>query len=573
MTTLQIGHTPLTDYTVVYAADAWPGVRDAAATLSDLVARATGTGLPVCTDDAPVGAHEIVIGDTNRMTAAVAAQKDAIRHDGFALVMDGACLHIVATTGRGVVYGVYTFLEDYLGARFYTDRYRILKKEAARSVPQGLCRVENPGFMSRDPYWFDALHPTREGTVDFPLSIKSNHGELPQVGGGISYAGGLVHTLPDLAETAHEPGVQPCLTDEAVFEKVRRRVRAYLDENPQATIISVSQNDSYEGQLGCQCPRCRAIDDREGTPMGSLLTFVNRIAADIREDYPSVWVDTLAYRYTRKAPKTIIPAENVIIRLCSIECCFSHPLDDPSCPKNVAFKRDVEAWSAICKHLYIWDYTTNFLYYLSPFPNLGVLRDNVRFYREHHVVGLFEQGNYQSRSGEFGELRTYLLSKLLWEPDMSAEHYDDLMNEFLCDYYGRGWPCIRTYIDLTTNKAAKGHMGIYDSPAAMLPFADAAGQPSTAFSRQCLALWEEALGKADTPEQRAHVAASRIQALYYATFAPDFLPSDSTDACSKSAKDLLREMHRAIDEAGITHYRESTPVPPSTDSACPLSLH
>ena len=37
-------------------------------------------------------------------------------------------------------------------------------------------------------------------------------------------------------------------------------------------------------------------------------------------------MDTLAYRYTRQAPKTIKPADNVIIRLCSIECCFSHPL-------------------------------------------------------------------------------------------------------------------------------------------------------------------------------------------------------------------------------------------------------
>ena len=76
----------------------------------------------------------------------------------------------------------------------------------------------------------------------------------------------------------------------------------------------MSQNDSYAEGRGCQCEKCRAIDEAEGTPMGSLLTFVNRIADAIKDDYPHVAVDTLAYRYTRKAPKTIVPADNVIIR-------------------------------------------------------------------------------------------------------------------------------------------------------------------------------------------------------------------------------------------------------------------
>ena len=202
--------------------------------------------------------------------------------------------------------------------------------------------------------------------------------------------------------------------------------------------------------------------------MGSLLTFVNRIAGDIKDEFPGVYVDTLAYRYTRKAPKTIKPADNVIIRLCSIECCFGHALGDESCEQNAAFKKDIEEWSAICDNLYIWDYTTNFMYYLAPFPNLGVLRENVKFYKDHHVIGLFEQGNYQSTSGEFGELRAYLLAKLMWNPDMSEEEYDRHMNEFLEDYYGAGWENIRTYIDKTSEAAAQNHVGIYDSIRSMM---------------------------------------------------------------------------------------------------------
>jgi uridine phosphorylase len=98
--------------------------------------------------------------------------------------------------------------------------------------------------------------------------------------GGISYAGPFVHTFSALTGQPHEIGKQPCLTDEAVYQKVLANVKAWLRANPNAKIVSVSQNDSYAEQLGCQCANCKAIDEREGTPMGSLLAFVNRIAGD-----------------------------------------------------------------------------------------------------------------------------------------------------------------------------------------------------------------------------------------------------------------------------------------------------
>ena len=131
------------------------------------------------------------------------------------------------------------------------------------------------------------------------------------------------------------------------------------------------------------------------------------------------------------------------IRLCSIECCFSHPLNDDGCEDNLAFRNTLKEWAKICKRLYIWDYTTDFAHYLTPFPNLNVLWENVRFFRENNVAGIHEQGNLQARSGEFGELRAYLLAKLLWNPDMERQEYDALMDEFLRDYYGPGWRSLR----------------------------------------------------------------------------------------------------------------------------------
>ncbi len=555
---MNIANMPLSAYRIVYPADALSGLVSAARVLAEIAEATLGVDLPVGDDTSPAADCEILLGVTNRDTAKVAAARAAVTNDGFAILTQGSHLYVTAPTVRGTVYGIYAVMEDCLGARFCSSRCRVLHPERVRDIPADLCRIENPAFMSRDTFWFDVLEPARDSAHDYPCACRSNHGEMPHVGGGVSYAGGFVHTFPALAGTAHEPGVQPCLTDEGVFETVRANVRRWLDENPAAKIISVSQNDSYAEQLGCQCEKCRAIDEREGTPMGSLLTFVNRIADDIRDDYPDVWVDTLAYRYTRKAPKTLRPADNVIIRLCSIECCFSHPLADPDCPHNAAFVRDIEEWSALCSHLYIWDYTTDFLCYLSPFPNFGVLRQNVKFFKDHSVIGLFEQGNYQSLSGEFGELRAYLLSKLLWDPDMTEESYYALMDGFLADYYGPGWRAIRRYIDETTALAATRHLHIYDWPNDILP---AAKGEASALAAHYVSLWDEALAAASNAEEAAHVRQSRVQALYYATFTPDYPAS------------TLAEMHDAIRASGITHFREGGPVPAALDPDDLPDLH
>ena len=353
------------------------------------------------------------------------------------------------------------------------------------------------------------------------------------------------------------PDVQPCLTDPEVYEKVLGNVRSLLKENPDAKIISVSQNDSHDFGLGCQCDNCKAIDEREGTPMGSLLTFVNRIADDIKEDYPDVFVDTLAYRYTRKAPKSIRPRDNVIIRLCSIECCFSHTLDS-DCPRNVAFRKDIEDWAKISKNLFIWDYTTDFLFYVIPFPNLKVLYDNVRFFVDHNVIGLFEQGNGQSQSGEFGELRAYMLAKVMWDPDMPREKFEELVDDFLKGYYGPGWKYVKEYIDKVCALSGETHMGIYDFVQNNLSIEN---KDEASVIEELEGLWKKALEASDELHYE-NVEKSSLQ-IYYTKLLrlwhKDTSPME------------LKDMYSKFDKYNITHFREGVKLPVDPDYNKPLA--
>lgn len=382
----------------------------------------------------------------------------AIDRDGYRICVCPDCgISICGGNGRGVIYGVYAFLEKYAGMRFFMPGLETLGNGDI-AVNEGFAFT--PVFEMRQSDW-----QCGNSDVDWCVKNGVNHRVIPEEMGGHVKYGGFVHTMERLVGVPQNQ--QPCLSDPAVLEKAKASVREILKNDPTVTIVSVSQNDNYNY---CKCEKCAAVDAEEGSHAGTLLRFVNAVAADIAEEYPHVVIDTLAYQYTRNVPKITKPLPNVCIRLCSIECCFSHPLNDRTCPENDKFFRDILDWNKICDRIYIWDYVTDFSYYIPTFPNFGVLRENMRFFAEHGVKGMYPEGNYNSpASGEFGELRCWLLAKLMMDPYMSTTDYYRYMDEFLAAYYGEGWRYIRAYIDYTCAEAAGVHMKIWDNPFSIIP--------------------------------------------------------------------------------------------------------
>ncbi len=235
---------------------------------------------------------------------------------------------------------------------------------------------------------------------------------------------------------------EPCLTNPDVLKIVTEAVLADLKAHPDKENISVSQNDNAQN---CLCPNCKAIDDREGTPMGTLLEFVNAIADTVAKEHPTVKVGTLSYWYTRKPPKTLKPRPNVQIQLCSIECCMIHPINDPTCEKNVQFCQDMDEWGKLTQNIFIWNYNTNFSNYLLPCPNLRVIEPNIRYFVDHGAKGIFMQAAGNSTGAELSDLRNYVMANLLWDPTRSGQQ---LVDEFLDLHYGQAAPPIRRFINM-----------------------------------------------------------------------------------------------------------------------------
>ncbi|HNQ74931.1 MAG TPA: DUF4838 domain-containing protein [Verrucomicrobiota bacterium] len=460
-------------YRIVLPQHAIPAERYAAAELQQYLEKMCGAKLPVVSDAEKPAEYDILLGDNAHLGKA-RAQIDFARlgPDGFTLRADGQRLIIAGGRPRGTLNGVYTLLEDRLGVRWFTPELEVVPKSIRVRLPR-LNETIIPALENRDVFWRQFMR-----NADFAARHRLNgqhYGLQEKHGGAFTVYHPFVHSFdalvpPDLYQEHPEyfplidgkrkgGYVQRCLSNPDVLRLTIARVRQWIREHPEATIISISQNDTFNN---CQCALCKAVDDAEGSPAGSLLKFVNAVAEAIEKDHPNIRIDTLAYQYTRQAPRTIRPRQNVIVRLCSIECCFAHPLETCPAPENEKFRDDIVAWGAIAPLMYVWDYTTDFAHYLQPFPNFDCLQANVRFFVKHNVKGLFEQGNYSSGGGgEMEPLRAYLLAKLLWNPETDVQKHT---REFLAAYYGAAAPKLQAYLDTIHRpvREAGRHIHIFD---------------------------------------------------------------------------------------------------------------
>lgn len=442
------------EYVIVVSDTASNAEITAANLLKSTFKEINGTQIAVITDSTAKTEKEIAVGKTDR------EYDDTV--DYAALGDEGVCIKtagddIVITGGekRGTLYSVYTFLEEYFGYRRFTPDLIVIPQAEKLLVPLEIDYTYIPPFMFRQTDWYGTK------STEYKVANRLNDGTMAEdIGGGVEYAGPFCHTFSSLVPTSlieTEPelfalGVQTgerttdqlCLTNPKTLEIAKATVREWLASNPDAAFVSVTQNDNSNY---CVCEECARIDAEEGSHSGTMIRFVNAIADDIREDYPDVLVDTFAYTdgYTRQAPKITVPRDNVVIRLCSIECKFSAPMDSGYSEDNEKFIQDLKDWSAISDHLFVWDYTTDYSSYLLPFGNFGSIQRNLQIFAENDVIGVFEEGaSGTAANGEFAALRCYMLSRLMWNP---YQDVDKLMYDFCRAYYGAGYQHIIDFIN------------------------------------------------------------------------------------------------------------------------------
>ena len=538
-----------------------PQEEHAAAELRSHLETITGESLDVVSDSKADARIPIIIGKSALLAKrGIDIDFAALGDEGIRLLVDDKAL-VLTGNKRGVLYAVYTFLEDLCDCRWFSADCTRIPRQGTFRVSRKLDVTYIPPFEYRDTDYPTCRAP-RFGVRNKLNGLYSHATE--KWGGHIKYRG-FVHTFKALVPPeryfAKHPeyyseidGVrvgpdrsQLCLTNPDVTRIATETVRRWMRASPDCQIISVSQNDwgNY-----CKCATCNALAEKEGSQAGPLLHFVNAIADGVRDERPDLIIDTLAYQYTRKPPKFVKPRPNVAIRLCSIECCFVHPLED--CPFNETFVQDIKSWNAICDRLHIWDYVINYAHTIQPFPNLRVLKPNIQFFRDHGVTGIYEEANYFSKGGELAELRTYVMAKLLWNPEYDAKR---AIKEFVTNYYGPAAKYINRYLELIHDNVCSNtdsHVRIYTAPSAYLNDDKMLAKAETLFDKA-----EEAVAGDATLLHRVRVARMPIQYTRLALGKSAFrLVDDGFVASSSAGTGLLDAFVKTARAEGVSHIRE-----------------
>lgn len=445
-------------YSILIPSHATAYEKKAAEVLQHYLMQISGAALPIVSADAHRSAYEIVLGQNERideLTTAINYQE--LKEDGFIIRTDSSRLIIAGGSEKGTLYGVYSFLEKYLDCRMYTPSAKVIPAKSQITLAQ-INDKQVPVIGFRDTHYrvtWDAEYTDWHKLDHAPDGERTDWGMWVHTFNELVPPQTYYQTHPEyfaMVKGTRLP-TQLCLANPAVLEITIQNLRKKIAQNPHAKYWSVSQNDNKDY---CTCDMCRSLDSIEGSPSGSIISFVNKVA----DQFPDKMISTLAYEYGRHAPRTLKPRDNVNIMLCSIEAYRDKPLTEDTA--SAEFVQDVKDWGKISKDIIIWDYVIQFNHLLSPFPNLQVLQPNLRFFAENGVNAMFEQGNREI-GGEFAALRSYMISKLMWNPYQNA---DSIMNDFLNGYYGAAAKPIRAYIDVMREELLKNKkpLRIFGSP-------------------------------------------------------------------------------------------------------------
>jgi len=410
--------------------------------------------LKAAPEDTPAGT--IYIGRSGITDTSILREADRLSDDGFLIISEGDRLIITGNNGNADLGAVYALLEEFAGCIRFTSEEEYIPLLRKITIPS-LHKIYEPAFSFRVAHF-----PDRNNASFTEWNRMSTFNDW----------GMFVHTFRQLMPPSEYFASHPeyfslvngrriqdgqlCLGNPEVIRILTENLGKRIKEQPDKIYWSVSQNDCINY---CECDECKKLYEKYGAISGAYVEMANRIA----EKFPERQISTLAYQFTRQTPQNIIPAPNVNIMFCSIECNRSMPLAKD--PRSAVFVKDLSDWSRLTGNIFMWDYVVQFRTFLCPFPNFHTIQPNIQLFQRYGVPMMFQQGSGNSWS-DLSELKQFYISKLLWNPDLDG---DSLISRFIGAYYGSAAPFIRSYYDLSHSALKKmadaQNLDIYGLPS------------------------------------------------------------------------------------------------------------
>lgn len=424
-----------------------PAAKYAAKDLARCLSRMTGKSFNVMESAVKYNVGDIIIVNDSKLEK---QQWSFVSKDGK--------LYISGRGTPGIVYGIYTFLEKYADCSWPAPDVEIIPRNREWKLPE-VNEKGKPAIMRREIYvgtqapdWIWRMRNKENHRVAFNLNMRigspsNGHSFDVYVKAikdpklfGPKISGGKCSTL--------------CMTNPEVRKIVLAELLKYIaadrekaKKQPTYTIPKIYEMSQADGPSWgeCWCNGCKTITEKEGSYSAANLDFVNYIARGVREKYPDVIIQTFAYSYTQKPPKTLKAEDNVMIRYCDAH--LFRPLV-PGTPNA----KELDDWNKFAAKKAIWSYWRIYDGYLYPFVKsrkdiAGELRLCVKDGVYHYFA---ENEDMLNRS--FAIQQHYLGLKMMDDP---AEDINKLNEKFMQAYYGKAAPFMLQYLEYLEKRQEK----------------------------------------------------------------------------------------------------------------------
>jgi len=396
--------------------------------------------------------RQVHLGDTE-LAGRLGLLRGSMKTDSFVIHCEGETLLISGGGTRGVLYGLYDFLEQDCGFRFYSQAitcYPTLGEVKLKTSH----RQGEFFFPMRDIYI--AREPQDGGrfAISRGLSRDGDRKITPQFGGAFDYGPPYsCHTfdrylpaakhlkehpewysLRDGKRVGGQSRGQLCLTNPELRETFARlllqnirdtNAKAKEEGSPAPLIYDVSHNDNSRY---CQCPACEAFTARENQS-GLMIDFLNFLADKVKAEFPQVMLQFFAYQYNSEPPRTICARDNVIVRICNTGSNLI-----TGCAHDATVTAKFQSWRKFVKHIYVWEYGITYGDMTGlPYPSEYHIPDTYRFYADNQVSGVFLEHEAPDRA-DMWELKHYLHTKYLAYPYRTD--FQELVNDFYRHFHG-----------------------------------------------------------------------------------------------------------------------------------------
>lgn len=354
--------------------------------------------------------------------------------EGFAIKNDKSIILIGGGNDNGLMHGVIYFVRHYLHSLYIDANEQITNKVSEINLPGDLDLVSNPAFEYRETY--------------FPSSMDNeycNWNLTHHLDNEWGLWGHNLHKFLD-SRTLNNPNIyslingernkeQYCFSSGELLQGLIASINMHLQDMPNARRFAIMPNDNG---LVCQCPLCTQAGNTASNASPAVFILIKKLA----ERFPNLLIFGSSYQTTKSPPSTTAMPSNVGVFVSTIDYAKGIPI--ASSKQSNDFKASINAWKKACKRIYIWDYAVEYTNYFDFFPVMKSTQKDLQLYKQLGVSGVFLQGS-DDQFSLFGDLKSYVSSALLWNPDADIDsiRYEFIENafpqnyEFVNDFYAQ----------------------------------------------------------------------------------------------------------------------------------------